>query len=292
MTPKIRVIDAFPVRLPGMRWTLVLAILAATGCDKLDAALPSLAASGVNLGHVESVEDEGTDFIAEEKSRRQRGSSDDLRKNIRTRLSELRQRFTVSPLVQQTLPPCHSDQFDDGEKEMPYIYVDARTSTKSLLPRRVSERLEFGGVAELMTEAEELDNKSDAEILRFSQKLKAIESHQRIGVFFVTEYQGPALIIRVGALKRSWVAGHLSARFAVINTTTRTVLCGYPLTVGNDTRDAPIRSRLQAETRVRLERELGRALRDSAVTQLRRDVPKLPIPDTLLVPTAPSIVDP
>jgi hypothetical protein len=287
MTLKIGVFWAVPVRLLGMRWTFVLAIFAVTGCDKLDSALPSLAASGVNLGHVERTGDDLTDDSAEHKSLQKGNSSDDLREKLRARLGEFRKRLTVSPLVKQELPPCTPDLFDDGEKETPFIYVDARTTTKSLLPRRVSERLEFGGVAELMTEGEELDNKSEAEILRFSQKLTAVESRHRIGVFFVTEYQGPALIIRVGALKRSWVAGHLSARFAVINTATRNVLCGYPLTVDNDTKDAPIRSRLQAETRVRLERELGRALRDSAVTQLRRDVPNLHLPETQLIATVP-----
>jgi hypothetical protein len=162
-----------------------------------------------------------------------------------------------------------------------FSYTDTRTTTRSLLSRRVSERLESGDTTELFRDSEALETKSEEELKKIEASLQSWEKRRYVGVFFISEYQGPALILRVGALKRSWYPGNLSAQFALVDTLEQKAICGYNLRVENDTREAPIRSRLQAETRARLERELGRSLFDAATAQLQRDVTGLKLPETL-----------
>ncbi|HEY5960837.1 MAG TPA: hypothetical protein VIV60_29985, partial [Polyangiaceae bacterium] len=97
-----------------------------------------------------------------------------------------------------------------------------------------------------------------------------IEQQRYLGVFYLLDYQGPSLILRVGKIRREWLSGMLSARFVLFDTRTDKALCASPLRVTNDVQSAPIRSRLQSETRGRLERELGDAIRVAAGEALGR----------------------
>lgn len=261
-----------------MRWLFGVALMGIVGCDRLDAALPSLSAPAPKA----LVASRGVETTRGRASR-----SVDARASLKTALPKLRQRLTFSLPAEPQLPRCEAERFDRDSRDAVTHYVDARTTTKSLLPRRVSEIFESGGIAELFTEMEGLDSMSEEELTRLEGELTVWERRRYVGVFFITEYQGPALILKVGALKRSWYPGQISARFVVFDTAEQKPLCGYTVRAENDTREAPIRSRLQAETRIRLERELARTLRESAITQLSRDVPGLKLPETLTISPVP-----
>lgn len=56
----------------------------------------------------------------------------------------------------------------------------------------------------------------------------------------------------------------MEARFVLFDLTTRHPVCISELRVENDVSQAPIRSRLQSETRGRLERKLADSLRQKA----------------------------
>jgi hypothetical protein len=151
--------------------------------------------------------------------------------------------------------------------------VDVRTQTKSLIPRRVSERLESGESTLLSTLLESNLGTDSGEVRRdvpasavslTLDDLKRIEHKRYLGVFYVTDYQGPALILRVGKIRREWFAGSLGAKFVLFDTDQQRTICSAELRVTNDVKSAPIRARLQADTRSRLERELGDALRIEA----------------------------
>jgi hypothetical protein len=157
------------------------------------------------------------------------------------------------------------------------VFVDAREQTKNLLPRRVSERLETVDLSMLHALS---DEKEPGKANEHGEILAEWQKRRLVGIFYVSDYAGPALILRVGELKRSWFDGRLAAKFLVYDTESSRSLCGYPLAVQNDTKDAPIRSRLQAETRIRLERELSDALVAAARKVLASDLPALRFPES------------
>lgn len=188
-------------------------------------------------------------------------------------------------------PICSpSTALDSAEPEalrLVLVSVDARTQTKNLIPRRVSERLESGELTLLGSLLETDENapaaRRDVPASASSLTLKdlrQIERQRYLGVFYVTDYHGPALILRVGKIRREWYAGSLVAKFILFDSERQLAVCGADLHVTNDTESAPIRSRLQSETRSRLERELGDALRVAAQQATRGLRVRLTWPDT------------
>ncbi len=174
----------------------------------------------------------------------------------------------------QTLGTLPADSAD--ARRLALVSVDVRIRPKQLIPSRVSERLETGETAATadlaeMTEApgqrgSERWNQSRADSLPQPGALEweRLRDQRYLGIFYVSSYQGPSLIQRVGKLRREWLKGKLQARFVLLDTETRQALCAVDVSAQNDVTEAPIRSRLQAETRGRLERELGDTLRTQA----------------------------
>jgi hypothetical protein len=166
--------------------------------------------------------------------------------------------------------------------------LDVRVQTRNLIPRRVSERLETGESALLATvgetsPTENVQKRAKESPLSASSltrdDLERIEKQRYLGVFYVTQYQGPALILRVGKIRREWFEGSLAARFVLFDTQTRKAVCSVALHAKNDVSEAPIRSRLQADTRARLERALGDALRQQAQQAIAASAPSLSWPE-------------
>lgn len=176
-----------------------------------------------------------------------------------------------------------------GTETLVLANLDVRRQTKNLIPRRVTERLETGerpllaSVVDAPVQEPSSRRGQDSPLSASSltrDDLRLIEQQRYLGVFYVHQYQGPALILRVGKIRREWLEGSLSARFVLFDTQTRSPLCGIELRAKNDVKEAPIRSRLQAETRSRLERALGDALRQEAQRATQRFAPELTWPES------------
>lgn len=173
-----------------------------------------------------------------------------------------------------------------GTEELVLANVDVRTQTKNLIPRRVMERLETGEPSLLAsvidTPAQESSKPGQGSPLSAStltrDDLARIGRQRYLGTFYVRQYQGPALILRIGKIRREWFEGSLTAKFVLFDTQSRTVICATDVHAKNDVSGAPIRSRLQAETRNRLERALGDALRQQAQRTIARVAPELKWP--------------
>lgn len=168
---------------------------------------------------------------------------------------------------------------------------DVRVQTKSLVPRRVTERLESGEV-ELLASQIDTELAEDRSLTRKEapvaassltrEDLERIERQRYLAVFYVVQYQGPALILRVGKIRREWLEGSIAAKLVLFDTVRQQAVCSTNVRAKNDVKDAPIRSRLQAETRGKLERALGDALRQDAARVLARGAPQLTWPETSL----------
>ncbi len=175
-------------------------------------------------------------------------------------LLRLRQRLAPPPL-DRTKTPC-SDQLGKARPVLFLRQVDERAESRHLLPLRITEQLESHELDRLAAAFEpgevRLRNLGDA--ARVLRELTELGERRYLGVYHVTEYSGPELILRVGKLHREWVAGRLHAWFVLYDLKSRERLCSGEIAVSNDTRDAPITSRLRSETRERLEVELGQKL--------------------------------
>lgn len=251
---------------------LLLSTVLTLGCTELERELPELLSSKPALAHV-VVEDAG------------RGVEElgPVAKQIATRLAPPPFAAAVESLgdcahaaTMASSPP--------GAEVLVLANLDVRLQTRGLIPRRVTERLETGEMALLASVEDTGGNaaaKRDSPLSASSltrEDLGRIEQQRYLGVFYVTQYQGPALIIRIGKIRREWFEGTIGARFVLFDTQTRTALCGVEVHAKNDVKDAPIRSRLQAETRARLERALGDALRQQAQQATARFAPSLAWP--------------
>lgn len=257
-----------------MRWIWFAVVGVLLGCDKLDAALPALSLSKRASQGEEAAERAATsEDVARTRTAQQRLSKE---------LAQLRQRLTL-PALPEALADCAVANLSiESDGPLATAYVDARTQSKHLIPRRIAERLESEDMSELLHAAELLEGRSPEELSVLEAAVGAWAKRRYLGVFYITDYAGPALILRVGELKRSWVAGHFTAKFALLDTQEQRLLCGYRLHVQNETKDSPIRSRLQSDTRIKLERELAVRLLESAEGQLKRGTPRL----TLELPVA------
>jgi hypothetical protein len=245
-------------------WLLLTGLL--FGCDKLDAALPALS--------LQARPPQG-EVAAREANSRDAERARDAQRRLGSDLAQLRQRLSL-PALPAALPDCRGVASSiDSELPLATAYVDAREQTKHLIPRRVAERLESEDLSELRHAADQLEGRTPEELAALELAVEAWRKRRVLGVFYVSDYSGPALVLRVGELKRSWVAGHFGARFALYDTVEQRLLCAYTLHVQNDTKDAPIRSRLQSETRIKLERALAARLLELAQAELTRSASRL-----------------
>jgi hypothetical protein len=109
-------------------------------------------------------------------------------------------------------------------------------------------------------------------------ELSALERRRFAGVYHVIHYGAPRLIHKLGRRRPEWVPGMLDAWLAVYQRDDEHSLCQVRVTVRNDTRDAPIRRRRRSQTRERLIRQLGRALRAQSRIALARISSALRLP--------------
>jgi hypothetical protein len=242
-----------------MRTTFLLCALLSVSCDSLHQELPSL-------------------FDARPLAKAARTAVPQQTQQLRQSARRLESRFTPPAMpTSSSVAACERTATPpraEGEaRGLALANVDVRTRTKNLIPRRVTERLESGEVALLATLRDDQpsniggalppDVPASASSLT-AEDLEQMARQRYLGVFYVTDYQGPALILRVGEIHREWFAGSLGATFVLFDTEQQLPICAAALRVRNDVKSAPIRVRLQAETRNRLERDLGDALRVEA----------------------------
>lgn len=255
-----------------MRWLAVTFVLLSAGCDQLDAALPVLSrATPVarlseparlpkrDLGHANGQAEDGE------------------RKELEEAWRTLRERLSFSGLVEGArLPPCSEVTLERApEPQLSVGFVDARAQTRSLIPRRIAERLESPEIAQVREASDALESRSSEPLEPLSAAVRELQKRRWVGVFYVTDYSGPALILRVGELRRSWYAGSLAATFALFDTEAQKPVCGHLIRVQNDVKEAPIRSRLQSETRGKLERDLADAALAAAGEHVRNSWPQM-----------------
>jgi hypothetical protein len=258
-----------------MRPVLLLCALLLSGCDRFQTELPGLFATAPRIEPQTSPKSSQPTQLSQ------------LVRQLEGKLKPPAMATVGSTGVCSRAPSLA--QPDAQALQLILANVDARAYTKNLIPRRVSERLESGESSLLATLAEpSLASASgelhrDAPVSATSLTLDDLDRIQRqrfLGVFYITDYQGAALILRVGKIRREWLAGSLSAKFVLFDSEQQRVICATDLRVTNDVKSAPIRSRLQAETRSRLERELGDALRLEAERAMARSAPELVWPDS------------
>jgi hypothetical protein len=252
-------------KLLSRRIVFSLLAIASMGCDRLRDELPSLVAEAPPAAREQVNEVK----VASPLPRLARRLEQQLK--------------PPAPAANDAIEQCALAHVPNTSEDHPapivLVAVDTRTQTKNLIPRRVTERLETG---ERMLLASVVDaSQFDAATQRAPatpasassltlDDLKRIEQQRYLGVFYLGDYQGPSLILRMGKIRREWLSGYLSARFVLVDTQSQTALCTVSVRVVNDVKTAPIRSRLQAETRARLERELGDSLRNSVGQSLER----------------------
>lgn len=280
-----------------MRSILLLCGLLLVGCDSFREELPGLfatASSDAALVNDKRLSNTGS---------RQATALDPTRALTTSRAPRNRQaqlaRQLEAKLKPPALPATTKEQDCSGVTSLPVdggdasgivlVDVDARSQTKNLISRRVSERLESGELTLLATvlESSSSDRSSSvrhdvptAAVTLTDDDLGRIQKQRYLGVFYITEYQGPSLILRVGKIRREWYEGQLRAKFVLFDTDPQRVVCASDLYVKNDAKSAPIRTRLQSETRGRLERELGDALRLAAERNLGHVAGQLQWPDS------------
>jgi len=260
-------------RNPLLR-ALSLGALLTLGCNGIDSEVPGLfAARSANPVELES----------------SAAKPESLERLVRRVADRLRPPTMPNP---GTVPDCSAvDVLPTTQPELQRVVLanlDVRVQTRSLVPRRVTERLESGEV-ELLTSQIDAETGADRSLTRKEAPVSAssltredverIERQRYLVVFYINHYQGPALILRVGKLRREWFEGNMSARLVLFDTVQQQAICGTQVRAKNDVKDAPIRSRLQAETRNRLERALGDALRQEAARATQRAAPQLQWPE-------------
>lgn len=260
-----------------MRPVLVLCALLAVGCDAFREELPGLFAAAPRQSGDMSLEPKAPNRLPQ------------LARQLESKFKP-----PSMPVVGKENDCSVATLLEAGNSDarrLALANVDVRTQTKNLISRRVSERLESGELALLATLLDttpsdhSLGPRRDvptAAMSLTSEDLGRIQKQRYLGVFYITDYQGPALILRVGKIRREWFEGHVRAKFVLFDAEQKTVICGVDLHVTNDAKAAPIRSRLQSETRGRLERELGDALRVEAERSLGRIAQQLQWPDSAM----------
>jgi hypothetical protein len=151
---------------------------------------------------------------------------------------------------------------------------DPRTQRRNLVAPRIIELVQSSATHPGVAAA---DSRDGSEL--------AATSSRYVGVLFVTDYAPPRLIIRMGKLRHEWLEGVMTARLAIFDAQSGEALCAVPIVAHSDTREAPVRVRLQGDTRVRLEKQLGQLVQDAArkgLAEISKTLrwPELPRVDT------------
>ncbi len=186
-----------------------------------------------------------------------------LGNRIAYELYRVRQRFGPPPgTLERTRQRCpdqtiHQASPDEASRTLILRQVDERVESRELVPLRITEQLRTHELDEL-GRGFQTGRERDRE--RLLRELERVAEHRYLGVYHVTEYAGPELVLRVGELRRKWAPGILRAWLVLYDLTTKQRLCAADITVRSDTEGAPISSRLRSETRQRLEVELGKSL--------------------------------
>lgn len=168
--------------------------------------------------------------------------------------------------------------------------VDARIEPKHLLPMQlIAGTTHDGGLHRVREQFEDPSETVDLglpgrlrgpESALLAQKELVKHGEQRyLGAFWILHYQKPDLIYRLGAPRKEWVAGQVVSWLVIHDRVAGEPLCEVSVTASNDTRDAPISSRLRSDTRERLERELAEELLTSARRRLPRITAVLRLPE-------------
>jgi hypothetical protein len=162
----------------------------------------------------------------------------------------------------------------ESERRLVVRMADQRLEPRFLVPLRMTEELESRELRDL---SQRLEPSAGGNVSwvgarvpthldgpRLLEDLGHLLQRRYLGVYHVTEFRGPDLILKLGDLRRSWLPGIFRAWFVIYDLVDQETLCSFEVQVKSDTRDAPIRSRLRSETRARLEAELGRSATDAA----------------------------
>jgi hypothetical protein len=238
------------VRICLRRFGPILGLLATLGCDpgRERAALPALAKPAASTQAAPPLGD-----------------------RIAYELFRVRQRFGPPPgtleRVRQRCPDqaIHQESPDDASRTLILRQVDERAESRELVPLRITEQLRTHELDDLGRTVEAGRKRDGEQVLR---ELGRVAQRRYLGVYHVTEYAGPELVLRVGELRRKWAPGVLRAWLVLYDLAAKERLCAVDLTVQSDPGGAPTSSRLRSETRQRLEVELGRNLVRSARQRL------------------------
>lgn len=154
---------------------------------------------------------------------------------------------------------------------------DQRFEKKILLPLIVTRHLTWPDASAL----DESLVREHAELPKnVVPEVEALAMAEHVGVFHVIQYSPPRRIFRMGHMKPEWVAGILTAWFAVHDAKTGAVACSTHMIVKNDVSQAPLSLKLRAETAEALTESLGRELRAQAPMALKRMSDRLAMPDS------------
>jgi hypothetical protein len=214
-------------------------------------------------------------------------SAPPLRDRVAYELYRVRQRFVPPPgpleRVRQHCPDptIHQHSPDDASRTLVLRQVDHRVESRQLLPLRITDQLRTHELDELGRHFETgRDSGGERDADRLLGELGRAGQHRYLGIYHVTEYAGPQLVLRVGELRRKWEPGSLHAWLVIYDLEAKQRLCAFELGVRSDPRDAPTSSRLRSETRQRLEVELGRSLARQARERLALATSELHWPAT------------
>jgi hypothetical protein len=190
------------------------------------------------------------------KAERNNGDSHWLRQRLRTP--------PAMPTFEQR--PCPDSVLGGSilprERTLAVLSVDRREQQRNLVPRRLSELLMSPDVEAAL--AATRASGSDPLGVDAQTEPREQPTAKYLGLLFVTDYTPPRLIIRMGELKHEWLDGTLTARLVIYDGPSSEALCAVPISAHTDTKDAPTRLRIQADTRAMLERQLGQSVRDAA----------------------------
>ena len=193
---------------------------------------------------------------------------------------ELRQRFwqlTRRPPVLRD-PNAKNCQTFEGEPRLVIEALDARADQRQLLPLSLLRPLETLELTRLRPYA--LDAHGPGELpappwRKLGPDLERLAQRRFKGVFQITLYLAPKRVYRVKRNKMEWEPGRVHAWLVIFDTQTSRALCQTRLEVKNDVEGLPLSRRRREETEMRLIRELGQGLQDTAKQELPQLAPGL-----------------
>ncbi len=156
-------------------------------------------------------------------------------------------------------------------------FAEARLVAKALLPMTVTEPLELPRLP--LLEAALSGVHGEEASREALERSTALSKRRFVGVFHVTQFGLPRWIWRLDHKKPEWVRGYLETWLALHDGQSGERLCQTRIWVVSDGKDAPLSRRLRADTRNKLTRALGHALKREAPAALRRLSRVLTLPE-------------